>query len=153
MLEKHNKIKFKTCTDNNYDIDILRGLMKNNSKIRTKIKTCNTIIVCFFQDFNKFEWSDGRPVGIQMWGSPYSPPQPTGQSCMFVHNGTSDFNTGSGRYSCKCLCTMEPQALKLDQVGIAVHVCLCTVLVCLSTLDLLMLILDEVGAAVNVCAQ
>ena len=42
----------------------------------------------FFQVNGTFQWSDGSPVGLQLWGPPYSLPLFTGESCMSV----IDFN-------------------------------------------------------------
>ena len=39
-----------------------------------------------FQATRGWEWSDGSPVGMQIWGSPFSPEKPTGKSCIFVQN-------------------------------------------------------------------
>ncbi len=35
-----------------------------------------------------WKWSDGKPVGMQLWGFPYSLPKLTGNSCL-VFNFTS----------------------------------------------------------------
>ena len=39
-----------------------------------------------FQAIRGWEWSDGSPVGMQIWGSPFSPEKLTGKSCNFVQN-------------------------------------------------------------------
>ena len=43
-------------------------------------------VLTSFQAIRGWEWSDGSPVGMQMWGPPLSPEKPIGKSCNFVQN-------------------------------------------------------------------
>ena len=45
-------------------------------------------VLTSFQAIRGWEWSDGSPVGMQIWGSLFSPEKPTGKSCNFVQNSS-----------------------------------------------------------------
>ncbi len=44
-----------------------------------------------FQENSQRVWSDGRPIGLQLWGPPHSPPslsghtETTGEELTFLH--------------------------------------------------------------------
>ena len=70
---------------------------------------CKNIHCVSFQQFNAFSqrdwreciWADGKPVGMVMWGYPYSPPKPAGRSCMSVRNAFPLLKHQRDMYDCR----------------------------------------------------
>ena len=69
-------------------------LVKNEKVADQFLTKCFKIVLYFFQAKGTWKWSDGRPVGMTLWGPPFSPPLPTGRSC-YTDNSSSQSNCPS----------------------------------------------------------